>query len=544
MSGVFKDIIEPGDDGESFEMEEGAFDTSTETRASFVVRCLNAAANLYGILAEDEFLAIYNNYAKSHPAPVSDPLDADELQRIVELANESSEAASPGEDVEDDVFFDFWEDPKSGGRFIISYIVGIPESDETTWQYYPEKVERIRGSFMKVPLKIVPERVFMCYTDPMFCEETEAIDEIARILSRGHDIYADDNFSIMDSATIESELRCGGPSMENALYVLDRDQVSNDWEYCRLVECLKRMVNETRSWYYRGRNRLELVEEGIWTELPELHAPTYEEWKSAFDVDDDDYDDGNDSFDDFIDVLALPRPETPEEPFDFRKVKDAAWRAKTIRDYDDVRQLTGDFIREVVVPNLSRERRDAAAKRLGFTKEEMTGPNAMTLSIVVGDFAVMMDDQSGSPAIMDVLGKKDELIGWQQFAAGYYEKYRYTWMEVLSVKSGFGVKCHDLLEDRDIFLMEKSFSANPMAKGMTICAGIAPMGEVNIILGAMHPANFDNPATILKIVLTHLGLPTDPPVRLSIHDQARFAAETIRRINAVGRLDTVDYSCP
>ena len=76
---------------------------------------------------------------------------------------------------------------------------------------------------------------------------------------------------------------------------------------------------------------------------------------------------------------------------------------------------------------------------------------------------------------------------------------------------------------------------------MTICAGIAPMGSVYLVLGVIHPANFDNPATILKIVLTHLGLPTELPVRISFSDQARFAAETIRRINANGKFGGVFY---
>ena len=88
--------------------------------------------------------------------------------------------------------------------------------------------------------------------------------------------------------------------------------------------------------------------------------------------------------------------------------------------------------------------------------------------------------------------------------------------------------------------MEESFSLGDV-KGRTVCAGIAPMGDVYLVLGVIHPANFENPATILKIVMTHLGLPTEPPIRLSFSDQARFAAETIRRINANGRFGTIAY---
>ncbi|MBP5284482.1 MAG: hypothetical protein ILO34_00015, partial [Kiritimatiellae bacterium] len=66
-------------------------------------------------------------------------------------------------------------------------------------------------------------------------------------------------------------------------------------------------------------------------------------------------------------------------------------------------------------------------------------------------------------------------------------------------------------------------------------------GSVYLVLGMIHPAKFENPAAILKIVLSHLGLPVQTPVSLGFHDQARFAAETIRRINANGRFSGIAY---
>ena len=32
-------------------------------RAEFVLRCLNAAANLYGVLSREDFVSLYNGYA-------------------------------------------------------------------------------------------------------------------------------------------------------------------------------------------------------------------------------------------------------------------------------------------------------------------------------------------------------------------------------------------------------------------------------------------------------------------------------------------------
>ena len=150
----------------------------------------------------------------------------------------------------------------------------------------------------------------------------------------------------------------------------------------------------------------------------------------------------------------------------------------------------------------------------------------------------LVDDQHGEPAIKRVLKRKKKLDDYDRAAAAYYENYRYTWLEVLAVKAGVGMKCRDLLTGEELFLMEKSLSLGDV-KGMTVCAGIAPMGAVYLALGTIHPANFENPATILKIALTHLGLPTELPIRLDFADQARFAAETIRRINANGKFDNV-----
>ena len=150
----------------------------------------------------------------------------------------------------------------------------------------------------------------------------------------------------------------------------------------------------------------------------------------------------------------------------------------------------------------------------------------------------MMDDQGGESAIRRVLARKDELDDIDARAATYYANYRYTWLEILAMKAGVGLKCRDLLTGEELFLMEKSLSRSA-EKGMTICVGIAPMEDVYIAVGVLAPAHFENPATILKIVLTHLGLPTALPIRLDAADQARLAAETIRRSHMNGNFGSV-----
>ena len=200
-----------------------------------------------------------------------------------------------------------------------------------------------------------------------------------------------------------------------------------------------------------------------------------------------------------------------------------------------------DFVRQCVMREQTQEARRKAAVRLGFLKEgDGLGELDPTLDCVVGDFASMMDDQGDGPAIRRVLARKDELDDIDARAATYYANYRYTWLEILAMKAGVGLKCRDLLTGEELFLMEKRLSRSA-EKGMTICVGIAPMEDVYIAVGVLAPARFENPATILKIVLTHLGLPTALPIRLDAADQARFAAETIRRIHANGNFASVTY---
>ena len=51
-------------------------------REEFAFRCLNAAANLYGVVTMAEMVAVYNHYAAGHGSPVSDPMDEKELLEI------------------------------------------------------------------------------------------------------------------------------------------------------------------------------------------------------------------------------------------------------------------------------------------------------------------------------------------------------------------------------------------------------------------------------------------------------------------------------
>ena len=408
-----------GPDGEWRDPDAGG--SEFDPREEFMLRCLNAAANLRGVLTYGEFCDIYNGYASDHDAPVSKTLTEDELDGFM------------------------------------SFVFACEEGD---------------GS-----------------------EIDKLLDVYGCNFARWRDCRTNENLvvkcSLLDTSDDER----------------DANPPPTDEELDRLVDL--RVA--------KARDLFKEME----------HPPIDEEMFLAFEyLDDEDGEGGDDDDDDLgdpIDIDELP-PAKFTGPVDFKFVKDAAKRD----------------VRHVVMHELTQEERRDAAKRLGFATDPKTGFILdANLDMVAGDFAAMMDDQHGEPAIKRILKRKDKLENkYDRASAEYYENYRYTWLEVLAVKAGVGMKCRDLLTGEELFLMEKSFSLGDV-KGRTVCAGIAPMGNVYLALGCIHPANFENPATILKIVMTHLGLPAEPPIQLSFADQARFAAETIRRINANGKFANI-----
>ena len=422
-----------GPDGEWRDPDAGG--SEFDPREEFMLRCLNAAANLRGVLTYGEFCDIYNGYASDHDAPVSEKLTEDELDGFM------------------------------------SFVFACEEGD---------------GS-----------------------ELDKLLDVYGCNFARWRDCRTNENLvvkcSLLDTSDDER----------------DANPPPTDEERDRLIDL--RVA--------KARDLFKEME----------HPPIDEEMFLAFECLDDEDGDDNDDDDigDSIDIDELP-PAKYTGPVDFKFVKDAAKREKAIYDYEGVRIVTREFVRHVVMHELTQEERRDAAKRLGITTDPKTGFILdANLDMVAGDFAAMMDDQHGEPAIKRILKRKDKLENeYDRAAAAYYENYRYTWLEVLAVKSGVGMKCRDLLTGEELFLMEKSLSLGDV-KGMTVCAGIAPMGDVYLALGCIHPANFENPATILKIVMTHLGLPAEPPIQLSFADQARFAAETIRRINDNGKFANI-----
>lgn len=524
-------------------------------REDFARRCLNAAVNLYGIVTMDEFVSLYNGYAKNHAEPVSDPMTVSELNGLVDrlpalLTPEDALVVDIND--EPDIWFTTWQTRGSKQRLIVYYDL----ENSSYLDDYPE-VERILGiddaimtmlaSFRRFELAVLPECIFLKYGAPLSAEDTKASRAFMKFIRREYRLEKDK--AEFDTFVIQASMRINGAPITTALEYI-RDICgwgpTNHAAFGRLVDAVASLLDGTRTWETRGRTRAEMRQLGL--DLGDKPEKLYDifgiEGHGALDGEVDEWDD--DVWDDvrMADGDDLIRPEDIpfsgyNGPIDFTFVKDAAKREAKVSRYDDVRQIMVDFVRRRVMRELTPSALKKAAVRLGFLKEnERLTSLGTTLDCVVGDFASMMDDQGGGPAIRRVLAQKDKLDEFDVRAASYYANYRYTWLEVRAVKTGVGMKCRDLLTGEDLFLMERSLSLGDV-KGMTVCTGVAPMEDVYVALGVAAPARFENPATILRVVLTHLGLPTECPVRLGVEDQARFAAETIRRIHSNGNFDSV-----
>ena len=508
--------------------DPGKGDSDLDEREAFALRCLNAAANLYGILTIEEFCTLYNNYAKDRAAPVSDKMKAGEAEKLARRIRKKVHGnRGPNMDKSlPESWYGVLEDYDNGEPLVVcEKIYDSPPAYKESMDDKRCRVASWRDHFIHEEIKILEAEDF--FDNEEYAEYPENIREAADFARFVMDDFGLDELDAEDCVfDVISSIRENGvfPEMiqEIAEELIPGREINGD--LCdRIVERIEPLRRTTRVWRFRGRTLDEVEAEGI--DLGE------------YDHDDYDEDDEDDEME-LVDIGELP-PAKFTGPIDFKFVKDPVERDRVLYDYDGVRAVTKEFVRNVVMLELTSEERRDAAKRLGFAFDPETGRIAdPTLDMVAGDFASMMDDQHGEPAIRRILKRKGTLGAYNRAAAAYYENYRYTWLEILAVKAGVGMKCRDLLAGEDLFLMERSFSLGDV-KGMTVCAGIAPMGKVYLALGCINPANFENPATILKIVLTHLGLPTVTPVVLSFADQARFAAETIRRINANGKFSRI-----
>lgn len=511
-------------------------------REEFLRSCLNAAANLYGVFSYDDFRKLYTGYASAHDEDIAREVTDKEIEEIA--------GKIPG----DMDFFDVWFTTctVNDRKYIVAKYGFCDDDDDDDPEVNIESVEKQLSSCIVEDFKVLPEKNFLLYDEAMGFEENAATRKVSKFIRDS--FYMKQMEADLAVWDIQGFIRYR-PMVEAALsacYKRVELEVEERDTFDELVKLLIPLVANTRTWNYRGYTGNELKK--LKVDLGDTMGDVEKMWEcfqngeEDYDWDDDDEeniaddDSGKSSVSDIdINLDDIPHSTYPTEPINFNFVNDSKKRDKALYEYDKVRELTQEFVRSVIIPELKPKEREAAYARLGFSKQDALSNLSWNQDCIAGDFASMMDDQFGEPPIKRVLKKTDTLKGKEKRAAEFYANYKYTWLVVLAAKSGVGLKCRNLMTGEELFLMEKSMSTSPNIKGMTICAGIAPMGNVYLALGTIHPAKFENPEAILNLVLAHLGLPTAKPISLSFADQAKLATETIRRINKAGRLGMLGY---
>ena len=530
-------------------------------RQEYLCDVLNAAVNLYGVVEYDAVIRMCERYAKGKTGPLATPPTAEEIDAMIGWDEKTGEvvpavADSLGrarvfvgyemkgvsllvhEDMLDDCFGDddFLDDEKAG-KVVLDFVVNLAA---------PSLMILSR------------ESDFLAYADCYSYVQTEESERLLRYLHEEYDFSEED----ADDAVCQLvyELR-KNPDPNHALIftcaanclVLDDAE-----DYDDLMNVILPLSRNVRVWRYGGRTDAEMIEDGI---SDKFHAQIDQSvrrnflrkavGKSIHEFLDEKF--GFGDADGYMDVdepellsddeleKALPSPDYPQHPVDFKFVKDAKKREAALRDYRLLREETQRFVRDVMMPKLTPEARKAAAKRLGFVSSDDVAFLIGTLDMVAGDFGSMLDDQDGEPLRRQVLADVSKLSKRDQLMARYYANYRYSWLVVEAAKAGVGVKCRNLMTGEELFLMEINLSQAPDVKGLTICAGIAPMGDVYLSLGTPHIARFEPSETVHKLVRQKLGLPLEGRLDLSDADQARFAAETIHRIYDVGGFNRIVY---
>ena len=536
-----------GPEGE-WRREDGG-DDRPSAREEFIRRCLNAAVNLYGILTYPEFIDLYNGYAREHPRPVSDTLTKDELQNFVITS------LGDGEDAEDESFEDALNRPETWFAnwycekacedllvhvdLVTTEIDGTPRYQGDVDKGIDRHIGEVRSRFLDVPKKILSEREFLEYEDPMYSEDTPEAAEVAKFLSEEYGIDADD--AETDVWGIQGHLRFNGATQTLILeYIRDNcDYEPENWDAMeRLIRETGSLLGVTRTWYYRGHTGSELAKLDL---LPRVER---EDIYDVFGMDDGEDVSREREEDDFCRDDDRGEPVRLEElppaeytgPIDFKFVKDAVKRDRKLFEYEGVRIVTDDFIRREVVRELKPSETADAARRLGIRLDDEPTAVRRRIEDVATCFAATVDDGQGEPAMRRIDKRRDELVDdIDRRALDYFLNARFTWLEILAVKSGVGYKCRDLLTGEELFLMSKSV-ADGDVRGAVIFTPVSPIGDVYLSLGIVQPVLFPEPQAVLKSVLGDLKISDEQPIRLSSADYVRFVTETIRRIHEHGDL--------
>ena len=139
---------------------------------AFVLRCLNAAVNLYGIVTAKEFCEIYNGYAKDHAAPITEKEVVDSARRLLQnIAEKDDEQIL--DILDEDAWYSLLRDDGTAEWLFVyeGFTNELTDGDAGTIapmrsiRTIMRKVAENRARFSDVPFKILPEETFLFYEE-------------------------------------------------------------------------------------------------------------------------------------------------------------------------------------------------------------------------------------------------------------------------------------------------------------------------------------------------------------------------------------------
>lgn len=259
---------------------EGAHEPAElNAREEFALRCLNAAANLYGVLTLEEFVSLYNGYAKDHDAPISDVMTVDELDTLVDRLHDYFMNRSEPDDLEHlldgpcedlEIWFSTWQLKADEPRVIVYHDLTSSDWDEEPIPSKDANDEITRAvadtvaSFRKIDLYVLPEQDFLLYEEPMAAEESKESRAFEKFVKKEY--FLDRAEQELDTLGIQCHARVNGAKVVTALKYI---RENCDWEPSdhdaleRLVRALGPLLGVTRTWEGRGRTSRELADLGL-----------------------------------------------------------------------------------------------------------------------------------------------------------------------------------------------------------------------------------------------------------------------------------------
>ena len=180
---------------------------------------------------------------------------------------------------------------------------------------------------------------------------------------------------------------------------------------------------------------------------------------------------------------------------DFSLVKDPEWRERTVKCTTVARSLLRGFIHDYIAPEVRKGELLDAANELGFFKGRRVPKDFdhTEQQLVATIFAALFAPPEGDSALKRLQSRREEFKGTPaNVALQLLDGARYAHLEVLSVKSGFGMKCRDLATGAELFLAESACSSHPEAADARLGAYIVPVplkpleGEVYIAIALLQ----------------------------------------------------------